>query len=240
LLLVAATGLATFFDSSAQPTREALYLSWAPSASDAALPAGWRELTFKNIPRHTRYALVKEASGYVLKAQASASASGLMHPMSADPKVTPVLRWRWKVANLIAKGDPTKKAGDDYPARVYVAFAYDRSRASFAQRVRYEAIRLLYGEYPPHAGLNYIWDVRTPVGTIVANAFTDRVRMFVVESGAQRVGEWIAYERDVYADYLQAFKEAPPPISGIAVMTDADNTGETATAWYGEISLSPR
>jgi hypothetical protein len=28
-------------------------------------------------------------------------------------------------------------------------------------------------------------------------------------------------------------------ISGVAVMTDTDNTGESATAYYGEISLSP-
>jgi hypothetical protein len=27
----------------------------------------------------------------------------------------------------------------------------------------------------------------------------------------------------------------PPPISGVAIMTDTDNTGESATAHYGDI-----
>ena len=34
--------------------------------------------------------------------------------------------------------------------------------------------------------------------------------------------------------------EEPPPIAGVALMTDADNTGEAVTAWYGDITLSPR
>ena len=44
--------------------------------------------------------------------------------------------------------------------------------------------------------------------------------------------------RDVEADYRAAFGEAPPPISGVALMTDADNTGGSALAYYGDITLS--
>jgi hypothetical protein len=51
------------------------------------------------------------------------------------------------------------------------------------------------------------------------------------------VGEWVEVERNVYEDYKRAFKEEPPPVSGIAVMTDTDQTGESATAWYGDIEL---
>jgi hypothetical protein len=29
-----------------------------------------------------------------------------------------------------------------------------------------------------------------------------------------------------------------PPITGIAIMTDTDNTGESVTAWYGDITLT--
>jgi hypothetical protein len=73
----------------------------------------------------------------------------------------------------------------------------------------------------------------------VPNPFTDRVRMIVVESGDSHLGTWRAYERNIYEDYKRAFGEEPPMISGIAVMTDTDNTGESTTAYYGEISLLP-
>jgi len=42
-------------------------------------------------------------------------------------------------------------------------------------------------------------------------------------------------ERNVYEDYKRAFREEPPKISGVAIMTDTDNTGESATAYYGDI-----
>ncbi|MDX1801592.1 MAG: DUF3047 domain-containing protein, partial [Marinobacter sp.] len=40
-------------------------------------------------------------------------------------------------------------------------------------------------------------------------------------------------------DYRRAFGKAPPPIVGIGIMSDSDNTGESATAWYGDITLDP-
>jgi hypothetical protein len=213
-------------------------LTWA-TPRDATLPAGWAPLTFVKIPRHTRYAVVDEDGRPALKAQSDRAASGLIHALKADARRLPLLRWRWKVENTLSKGDVTRKAGDDYPARIYVAFAYDPARAGLAQRIKYEAVRLIYGAYPPHAGLNYIWDTRAPVGTTVPNPFTDRVRMIVVESGETNLRQWREYERNVYQDYKRAFGEEPPMISGIAVMTDTDGTQESAVAYYGEISLLP-
>jgi hypothetical protein len=217
---------------------DGITLTWT-TPRDASLPAGWSPLTFDKIPRHTRYSVAEVDGSPVLKAQSERAASGLINALKADARALPLLRWRWKVENTLRKGDVTRKAGDDYPARIYVAFAYDPTRASLAQRIKYEAARLIYGAYPPHAGLNYIWDTRAPVDTMVPNPFTDRVRMIVVESGDASVGMWRAYERDIYKDYKRAFGEEPPMISGIAVMTDTDNTGEAATAYYGDITLSP-
>jgi len=34
---------------------------------------------------------------------------------------------------------------------------------------------------------------------------------------------------------MQAFGTEPLKISGVAIMTDTDNTGESATAYYGDI-----
>jgi hypothetical protein len=61
--------------------------------------------------------------------------------------------------------------------------------------------------------------------------------MIVVESGLDRVGQWIEEQRNVYEDYKQAFGEEPPLVNGVAIMTDTDNTGEEATAFYGDIGF---
>jgi len=59
--------------------------------------------------------------------------------------------------------------------------------------------------------------------------------MIVLKSGEQKLGTWVGEERNVYEDYKKAFKDEPPMISGVAIMTDTDNTGESATAFYGDI-----
>ena len=54
-------------------------------------------------------------------------------------------------------------------------------------------------------------------------------------SGSAKLDQWVNEKRNVYEDYKKAFKEEPPMISGVAIMTDTDNTGESATAFYGDI-----
>ena len=52
---------------------------------------------------------------------------------------------------------------------------------------------------------------------------------------SEKVNQWVSEERNVYEDYKQAFHEEPPIISGVAIMTDTDNTGESTVTYYGDI-----
>ncbi|MCA9475852.1 MAG: DUF3047 domain-containing protein, partial [Nitrospira sp.] len=101
--------------------------------------------------------------------------------------------------------DVTTKSGDDYPARLYITFAYDSAKVGFFEKVKYETIRLVYGQYPPLAAINYIWESTSPVGTTVPNPYTDRVQMFVIESGKPKLHQWITEERNIVEDYRKAF-----------------------------------
>lgn len=231
LVLAAATALA------ATP---AILAPFSAATPGTALPPGWTALTFPSIARHTRYILVRDEAGtVVVEAVAQDSASGLVHKLDLPAGERPRLSWRWKADALVAGGDVTRREGDDYVARVYVTFRYSPERLSPWQRLRYSALRLVYGEYPPHAGLNYVWDARAARGTVVANPYTDRVRMIVVESGDGELGRWRRYERNIVDDYRAAFGEEPPALAGVAIMTDTDNTGATVTAWYGDLALLP-
>ena len=49
---------------------------------------------------------------------------------------------------MLQKGDVTTKAGDDYPARLYITFAYDESKIDFLDQAQYELARILHGKYP--------------------------------------------------------------------------------------------
>jgi len=199
------------------------------------LPGGWKPLTFENIPRHTQYSIVHDESETAVRARAEAAASGLIRDIRIDPRAYPVITWRWKVANLIEHADVTRKDGDDYPARIYVIFRDDNEELGFWEKTKSFFFRLAHGVDPPTGALNYVWDTRAPVGTSLPNAYTARVHMIVVASGAANLNRWMTIERDMVADFRAAFGRDPPPIVGVAIMTDTDNTGESATAWYGDI-----
>jgi hypothetical protein len=176
---------------------------------------GWEVKEFKGL---TRYRLVEEEGRQVLLAEADGSASGLVKKIDFDPGEYRYLRWSWKIENTLAKGDERTKAGDDYAARVYVIFP-----GRFFWQTR---------------ALNYIWANRLPAEGFVANAFTANAMLLAVRSGPEQAGQWLEESRDLVADYRRVFGGDPPRAGAVAIMTDTDNTGGRARAWYGDISLS--
>ena len=205
------------------------------SLSPGAPLADWKPMTFRQIQSHSRYALADDDGRTVLRADSEASASGLTKKVAIDPNRYPLMTWTWKVSNTLEKGDVTRKSGDDYAAPIYVTFEGETGQPSFLQRTKLAAIKILYGVTPPSAAFSYVWGNRVDAGTFHPNAYTDRCVMVIVESGPQHVNQWRRIQRNVVQDFRHAFGTDPPSITGIAIMTDTDNTGESATAWYGDI-----
>ena len=196
-------------------------------------PADWQPISFSNIDTKTQYDLVRRGDGTVVRAQSDGGAAGLGTETRIDLTEYPILEWRWRVNGVVEKGNARTKDGDDYAARLYVTFDYDD--LGFGDRVKLTALRALgYDELPTRA-LNYVWANRVEQGTVLENAYTDWVMMVAVRSGEGEAGRWVTERRNVLADYREAFGEDPPPVNGIAIMTDTDNTGGAATAYYGDI-----
>ena len=147
----------------------------------------------------------------------------------------PHIRWRWKIQRPLTKGDARTRAGDDYPIRVYVIFEYDPERAGFGERIQYGAAKAIYGQYPPHSSLNYIWANREHAAPILPNAYTDRARMFPLQHGGAKAGQWVEEQRNILADYRRAFGTDPPATATVAIMADTDNTGEQVSAWVDDL-----
>jgi len=175
---------------------------------------GWESKSFRG---ETRYFPGLEDNIPCLKAESSASASGLFYKIDYDAAREPILSWSWKVDNIIAKGDARTKSGDDYPARIYVVFP-----------------SLLFWKTK---ALNYVWATNLPEGTAVPNSFTSNAMMIAVENGPAHLGQWRTYRRNIYQDFQKHFGYKPPPVGAIAIMTDTDNTGEKASACYGAIRV---
>jgi len=204
----------------------------------AALPQGWKPLEVSSSVARTRYTLVDDGGTTVLRADANASASGISRAIQVNPAEYPLIKWRWKIANVLKQSDIHSKAGDDFPARIYVMFDLPLDKLSFGDRTKLRLARALHDPNLPAATLCYVWDGKAPAGTMVPSSYTNLMRVIVVESGASRVNQWLMVERDIAADFKAAFGHDAPPVSALAIATDTDNTGEAAVAFYGDISFN--
>jgi len=172
-------------------------------------------------------------------AQALASNSTLRLPLQPGARQAPEhLSFSWFVPALNQRADLQDDDADDAVVRVVLSFDGDRSRLSSRDHVLSELAALITGEPLPFATLMYVWDNRYPVGSVIANPHTQRIRQLVIESGPDRLNQWVDHERDIAADFRTAFGEAPGPLIGVGVMSDSNNTGESVRAWFGPLTLT--
>lgn len=171
----------------------------------------------KSFAGDTRYQLVQKDGRRVLQADSKGTASGLYHELTVDLEHTPYLNWSWRVNNVLNGVDERSKAGDDYPARVYVVvsggIAFWKTRS-----------------------VVYVWSSNQPVGSIWDNAFTSNVKTIALRSGNSN--NWFSEKRDVRADFKRLFGDDIKQIDAVALMTDTDNSRQMATAWYEDIYFS--
>lgn len=190
--------------------------------------SGWEEKSFKG---NSRYTFVDASNidaenpagkpGQVLQASTQSQASGLFKEVDIDLNKTPYLHWSWRVNTLFIDNAEHSKAGDDYPARIYVVV----SGGVFFWKTK---------------AINYVWSSQQPAGSEWPNAFTASAKMIAVQGGSENVGRWVSQRVNVREDLQRLFGDDLSQIDAVAVMVDGDNTGQSATSYFGDIFFSDR
>ncbi|UZE95316.1 DUF3047 domain-containing protein [Alkalimarinus alittae] len=196
------------------------------SLSDETIPvglfssgslAGWEPKQFEG---ETTYRIEVLDNHQVLIAHSENAASGLFKETTINLKDYPYLNWRWRIDRKLPEHDEQQKAGDDYVARIYVI----RSGGLLFWRTK---------------ALNYVWSSRAEKGKTWPNAFApDNNRMISIRSSQDNTHQWYSEKRNIYNDFKDWLGEEIVEIHAIAIMTDTDNTGGEATAYYGDIYFS--
>ncbi len=115
--------------------------------------------------------------------------------------------------------DERAKSGDDFSARIYVVF----SDGPFFWQTK---------------TLNYVWANQAKVGDHWSNPYTKNAQMLAIQTGNQHSDQWQTERRNVLEDIQTIFGKSVKEIKAIAIMSDTDQTGETAQAWFGDIWFS--
>ena len=201
------------------------------------LPAGWEPWGLQSGRRPTEYRLVDSTRGTVLEAFADHGATGLYRKIRINSYRQPFVEWEWRVDQLFPGAGKLAAGREDAPARLVVSFHGDPEKLDFEQRTKLRLAKAVAGEPLPYAMLIYVWSNDVAAETIMPNPHIDRIRTIVVERGEAQLGQWVRYRRNILKDYRRVFGEEPGDIVAVGVLTDADNTQQTAHALYGDITF---
>lgn len=174
---------------------------------------GWEENSFSGT---TRYEVTTLDGLPALMASSDKSASGLVFKKTIDLKQTPYLNWSWRISKVLQNVDEHSKSGDDYAARIYVVI----SGGLFFWRTR---------------ALNYVWSSNQDIGAVWPNAFTDNATLVAVRNAGSPMNEWVTEKRNIREDIKRYLNLDVDHVDAVAIMTDTDNSGQTATAYYRDI-----
>lgn len=174
--------------------------------------------------RQTSYNTFTTGGDQVLVATSDNSAAALVKTFETPPPTLATIRWRWRVAASLSTNDREReRKGDDYAARVFVMF----------------------GDEPFERGtraLSYVWAGQEQVGARYRNPVIDDVATVVLQTGDTAAGRWVREQRNLMADFEDAFGEPPPGITAIAVLVDTDDTDSDVISWFDDfvVEVVPR
>lgn len=133
-----------------------------------------------------------------------------------DPKAYPMLAWSWRPIEFPAGSDERQSKTNDSAVSVYAVFPHTPWSVKT---------------------LKYVWSAVVPAGTRLSSS-AGLTQALVIRNGTDRKGGWTEERVNILEDYKKFFDEAETPkASGIAVLTDSDDTKSTAQGDYANFRL---
>jgi hypothetical protein len=176
---------------------------------------GWKLVTSFATPP-TQYSTAGKG---IIKAESLGSNASLFKEIGEKERKFAILSWKWKISNVVRSAIETRKDRYDAAARVIVIFGKESRFRGF-------------GGEPTGTKLEYIWASRLPKGHIFDHLGEKECKIFVLESGESRAGQWVREERNLHKDYKTAFGADPEGLLAIGIQTDTDQSNEKVTAYY--------
>jgi hypothetical protein len=177
---------------------------------------GWWMVSYFAVPP-TRYS---RAGKGIIKAESLGTRSSLYREVGEKEKDFPVLSWRWRISNVVRSAIETRKDRFDAAARVRVVFGRDKG------------FKVINGTEPSGPRIEYVWASHLPKGRIFDHPGEKYCKVFVLESGEGKAGEWVFEKRNLHTDYSKAFGTEPNGVLAIGIQTDTDHSNEMVTAYY--------
>ena len=176
-------------------------------------------LKVKRVKGLTTWTLGNNESGNFIKSEAEGKGSGLGKEVKIDLQNTPFINITWKVEKDLSGIDERSKKGHDYAARVFVI----KKTGSTALSNR---------------AINYVFSSNNDINDNWRSPYTKKSIDYVLSSTKDHLNEWITVKANVKKHFKELHDLDVNELSGVAIMTDTDNSKLKAIAYYQNIYFS--
>ncbi len=200
---------------------------------EGEVPSGWTL-------RHRFFGPTQNAQAYwvvdsgrpAVKLHSKGALTFLEKQVNIDLREYPIVSWSWKVENVLVEVDESTVAGDDHPIRLFFVFEPDATEQSFWFRLkRFLYLDRLHGHAMGGRFTEYLWSSHLPAGEVLSDPGKPWQKLMVVESGREKLGKWLSYDRNLYRDFKALYGEEPRRLIFIGILNDTDATGQEAVSY---------
>jgi len=178
-----------------------------------------KSLKVKKVKGETQWTLGSNENGNFIKAVAEGVGSGLGKEIKIDLNKTPFINITWKIEKDLSGIIETSKKGHDYAARVFVIKKTGSTPLS-------------------NRAINYVFSSNNDVGKNWPSPYTKKSIDYVLSTTKDNKNIWVTVKANVQKDFKKLHKIDVAEISGIAIMTDTDNSKLKAISYYQDIYFS--
>ena len=178
-----------------------------------------KTLKVRKIKGKTTYTLGSNENGNYLKAEAEGKASGLGKEIKINLLKTPFINITWKVEKDLPGIIENSKKGHDYAARVFVIKKTGATALS-------------------NRAINYVFSSNNSVGNNWPSPYTKKSIDYVLSTTKEHHDQWITVKANVREHFKKLHDLDVSELTGVAIMTDTDNSKLKAISYYQNIYFS--
>ena len=179
----------------------------------------YKKLKVKKVKGKTSWSLGSNKGGNYIKAEAEGKGSGLGKEIRIDLSKTPFINITWKVEKDLSGIIENSKKGHDYAARVFVI----KKTGSTALSNR---------------AINYVFSSNNNAHENWPSPYTKKSIDYVLSTTKTDLNNWVTVKANVKEDFLKLHGLNVKDLSGVAIMTDTDNSKLKAISYYQNIYFS--
>ena len=180
-----------------------------------------KALKVRKIKGKTTYTLGFNENGNYIKAEAEGKASGLGKELKINLLKTPFINITWKVEKDLPGIIENSKKGHDYAARVFVVKKTGATALS-------------------NRAINYVFSSNNFVDNNWQSPYTKKSIDYVLSTTKEHYDQWVTVKANVREHFKKLHDLDVSELTGVAIMTDTDNSKLKAISYYQNIYFSSK